>query len=547
MSRSLSDDSYRDDYASSSLYTSDFARDDSQIQVSVRSSTNLKQLRLIHKTLKSLLAHDSEFETLLMSRKKMQTDEKWFWIWNSRSADDVYYQWWLWNILINFSWRAQRERNLNIQLQQIFENDAAWAMLKQKLSFEYMTRLDEIISDSKYDSFEDKDSDDENRRRYAQHHDEASSLNESSLDIDQQFYLNLMQKAKLIHLLAQLSNTNARLRRDDVAWVTVFAIQHAGKDVNEIVQMIVANVHQSYAFISANSDRIFQDVSSVKYVIDDIVKVEEKTLTSEDDDTTLSKLISLYLISNILFTSSTSDVRHVWRYRALFETALKTHKTFEHLEHLDKILNWDRLKAEKWKRSVHTLLSLWKDWCVFSQTSQKFFTTVFTNSSLTSAEKTFKAKKQKEKREKEKNKSKWKSVEDRKTKIIEDTMIAAETELTFNVMNVNDFDEESMQDDEEDLDDKFMMNDENVDEESMKDQLNEHSSIESQVKVKSSVMTKLSRRETLAASIAAKLNKAFSVFTKLTKSDLMNADSDFARKRQRSKAENMFIDSNDDE
>jgi len=80
-----------------------------------------------------------------------------------------------------------------------------------------MTRLDEIISDSKYDSFEDKDSDDENRRRYAQHHDEASSLNESSLDIDQQFYLNLMQKAKLIHLLAQLSNTNARLRRDDVA------------------------------------------------------------------------------------------------------------------------------------------------------------------------------------------------------------------------------------------------------------------------------------------------------------------------------------------
>jgi len=78
MSRSLSDDSYRDDYASSSLYTSDFARDDSQIQVSVRSSTNLKQLRLIHKTLKSLLAHDSEFETLLMSRKKMQTDEKWF-------------------------------------------------------------------------------------------------------------------------------------------------------------------------------------------------------------------------------------------------------------------------------------------------------------------------------------------------------------------------------------------------------------------------------------------------------------------------------------
>lgn len=546
MSRSLPGGPHRGGYAPPSLYTPGFARGGPHVQVSVRPPTDLKQLRLIHKTLESLLAHGPEFEALLMSRKEVQTDEKWSWIWDSRSAGGVYYRWRLWDILTGFSRRARRGRNLGIQPQQVFENGAAWAMPEQKLSFEYMTRLDEIVSDSEYDSSEDEDSGDEGRRRYAQHHGGAPPPDGPSLDIDQQSYLNPMQKAKLTHLLARLPNTNARLRRGDVARVTAFAIQHAGEGADEVVQMIVAYVHQPYAFTSANPDRTFQDVPPAKYAADDTAEVEGKTLASEDDDTTPSKLISLYLISDILSTSSTSGVRHAWRYRALFETALKAHKTFEHLGRLDKVLNWGRLRAEKWKHSVHTLLSLWEGWCVFSQASQEFFATVFTNPPLTPAEEASKAKEQEEEREKEKNKSKWKSVEDRKTKAIGGTMIAAETELTSDAMDVDDFDGEPMQDDGEDLDGEPMMDDEDVDGEPMEDQLDEHPSTEPQVEAKSSAAAEPSRREALAASIAAKLNKAPSVPTKLTESDLMDAGPGFARKRQRPKAEDMFADSDGD-
>lgn len=125
-------------------------------------------------------------------------------------------------------------------------------------------------------------------------------------------------------------------------------------------------------------------------------------------------------------------------------------------------------------------------------------------------------------------------------------MIAAETELTSDAMDVDDFDGEPMQDDGEDLDGEPMMDDEDVDGEPMEYQLDEHPSTEPQVEVKSSAAAEASRREALAASIAAKLNKAPSVPTKLTESDLMDAGPGFARKRQRPKAEDMFADSDGD-
>lgn len=42
-------------------------------------------------------------------------------------------------------------------------------------------------------------------------------------------------------------------------------------------------------------------------------------------------------------------------------------------------LNWGRLRAEKWKRSVGLVLSLWDGWSVFPMDSQELFVTSFEN------------------------------------------------------------------------------------------------------------------------------------------------------------------------
>lgn len=579
MSRAAHGGPHRGGYAPPSAYTPGLGRGLPQVQVNVTPPSDLKQLKLIHKTLESLLTHGPEFEALLMSRKEVQTDEKWSWIWDSRSSGGVYYRWRLWDILTGFSRRARRGRNLGLQPQQIFENGAVWAMPDQKLPFEYTTRLDEFVSDSEYDSSEDEDSGDEGRRRYAQHHGGAPPPDGPSLDIDQQSYLNPMQKAKLTHLLARLPNSNAKLRRGDVARVTAFAIQHSGEGADEVVQMIVANVHQPFSFTSANPERPKTDVGLVptNTTDDAAATAEEKKTTSEDDDSTPSKLIGLYLISDILSTSSTSGVRHAWRYRSLFEAALKARKTFEHLGRLDKVLNWGRLRAEKWKRSVNAVLGLWEGWCVFPQGSQEHFANIFANPPLTAAEEAAKVREEKE-REREKSKSKWKTVEDRMAEptalptvttsaTITPQETATSTRMTSSIrdaMDIDDIDGAPMQDEDED-------EDSNLDGEPMQEDdddvegaaLNDAVLLEEESKpsLPSGQTPTASRREALAASIAAKLNKSRNPPTsppdgrkkedsegKMKETNernpTLNHNGDsFVRKRQRPKAEDMFADS----
>jgi U2-associated protein SR140 len=90
-------------------------------------------------------------------------------------------------------------------------------------------------------------------------------------------------------------------------------------------------------------------------------------------------LAGLYAVSDILSSSSTSGIRHAWRFRQSFESALKERKTFEALGLMATKLHWGRLKAEKWKRSVGMILNLWEGWCVFPVEAQELFASTFEN------------------------------------------------------------------------------------------------------------------------------------------------------------------------
>ena len=493
---------HRGGFAPPSSYNSaQYGRSAPQVQVNVNPPGDLKQLKLIHKTVEALLTHGPEFEALLMTRKEIQTDEKWAWLWDPRSTGGVYYRWRIWDILTGASRRKRRDFSSS---QHVFEGGATWAMPERGLPFEYVTRLEELVSDSDYDSSEDEDSGDEGRRRYAHHHGGAPPPDGPSLDADSEAYLNPLQKAKLTHLLARLPTTNAKLRRGDVARVTAFAIQHAGEGAEEVVQMIVSNVQKPFAFTSANPDRKLPSEEK-----DDDTPVETTPNPSipekEKEDLSPAKLIALYLISDILSSSSTSGVRHAWRYRQLFEAALKRHKTFEHLGRLDKRMNWGRLRAEKWKRSVQSVLALWEGWCVFPQASQEHFGSVFASPPLTREEEA--AKKASEEAEKaaEKAKSRWKTVDEKTAEREAEMAKRAEEEEEEDKMDV---DGEPMVDDDGDLDGVPMADDEedeDIDGEPMVDSDDERPGAPKTSGSDGRPKAEQSRREALAASIAARL------------------------------------------
>ncbi|KKZ62639.1 hypothetical protein EMCG_03049 [[Emmonsia] crescens] len=421
---------YRGGFAPPSSYGPGYGgRGGTTLQVEVKPPSDLKQLKLIHKTLENLLTYGPEFEALLMSRTEVQKDEKWAWIWDSRSPGGVWYRWKLWDILTGARRARERHSRMRPTPTSVFESGPVWIPPEKHLQFEYVTKMEEFISDEDYDSSEEDDSDREDERRLDPGAPESNN--------DGVGHLNPLQKAKLAHLLAKLPTTNSKLRRGDVARITSFAIRHAGRGADEVVDMIVSNVTSPLAFTNANPERQRRETELRGGKPDEgdetnsgehenqTAQSSTKQSSKESLDTSAAKLVGLYLISDILSSSSTSGVRHAWRYRQLFESSLKTHKIFEHLGRLEKELRWGRLKIEKWRRSVGSLLSLWEGWCVFPQSSQEHFVQVFEKPPLMEKEKIEEQRRAEAEKTASvfgnKGKSRWRTVEEDANDAVVDT------------------------------------------------------------------------------------------------------------------------------
>lgn len=428
-------------------------------QVVVTPPSDLGQLKLIHKTLEALLTHGPEFEALLMSRKDVQNEEKWAWLWDSRSRGGVYYRWRLWDILSGGQRKSSGRVGGGTISQNIFEGGPAFVTLEKGLPFEYVTQLEDIVSESDYDSSDEDDSGDEGRRRHLHFQGGAPLPEVTNLEGDDQAsYLNPLQKARLTHLLARLPTTNAKLRRGDVARVTAFAIEHADEGAEEVVEMITLNVQRPFTFSRANPEYRGPGNETAKRWDDEVLEEEKKSI--EQEDTSSSKLIGLFIISDILSSSSTSGIRHAWRYRQLFEAALRRSQVFEGLGRLEKVLHWGRMRAEKWKRSILSVLALWEGWCVFPQASQEHFTTVFTNPPLSAEEEAANAAAEKASVAALAAKSRWKTVDETAQAKNDEAAEAEEDDEGMDtdvdgepMVEDENLDGEPMDDDDEDEDD----------------------------------------------------------------------------------------------
>ncbi|KAI1759245.1 hypothetical protein GGR53DRAFT_471531 [Hypoxylon sp. FL1150] len=414
------------------------------LHVPVQAPRDIRQLQLIHKVIESVLAHGPEFEALLMSRSDVQKEEKWAWLWDARSEGGVWYRWRLWEVITG----AQAKASKQGKYVPLFEGSHAWRMPEKSLPYEYATAIDEFVSDPEYNSSDEEDYEDEGNRPA------DAGDNENT-------YLNPLDKAKLAHLLARLPTTLTKIRKGDIARVTTFAITHASRGADEIVDMIVANITKPFALTSANAEhnKANKDGEDNGEQNNSTPLPEDTNAKStETQDTSAASLIGLYIVSDLLSSSATSGVRHAWRYRQLFEVSLKDTKVFETLGLIAERLNWGRLRAEKWKRSVKLVLSLWEGWCAFPQESQQLFTETFDNPPS--------AKKEEQVDEVAKKGGKWKTVEagagTTQTERKGFMPVSAATESRFDDrgagvdMDIDDVDGEAMDDqmsiDEEDFD-----------------------------------------------------------------------------------------------
>ncbi|KAM0355939.1 hypothetical protein ACHAPU_000328 [Fusarium lateritium] len=383
------------------------------LHVPVKPPSDVKTIQLISKVIEGVLEHGPEFEALLMSRPEIQKEEKWAWIWDARSQGGIWYRWRLWEIITG---SQQRQKGKYVPL---FDGSHAWKAPEKNLNFEYTTRLEEFVSDSEYNSSDEEDFEDENKRETTDAESEKT-------------FLNPLDKAKLTHLLARLPTSMSRLRKGDVARVTSFAITHASRGVDEVVAMITFNVEKPLALTGANSEK----KSNVKELQ---TGAQEDAASNEGPDVSGASLVGLYVVNDILSSSSTSVVRHAWRFRQLFETALKDRKTFETLGLMAERLKWGRMRAEKWKRSIHLVLNLWEGWCVFPAETQELFVRSFENPpSLMAPEKENDVEK----------KGRWRTVEDTQAHVLPVSTMEEEDDVAGEAIDEDDIAGEPVEEDD---------------------------------------------------------------------------------------------------
>ncbi|KAK6543957.1 hypothetical protein TWF694_000676 [Orbilia ellipsospora] len=329
----------------------------SKYVVSVNAPKDLKTLRLIHKTVEAVITHGPEFEALLMAMPSIISDERYFWLWDTKSPEHVYYRWRLWDVFTASGSASDRKQRsyAGTTITHIFDNSISWELPpKKQQKFEFVTELKDFIEDEEYHSSSDED-------------DEAHQAQDSNPNAeDTKTYLGPLRRAKLYHLLSRVPTTTGTLRRGDVARVTGFAVEHAYA-AEEIVEIMCANVSRPVAFSSANPEH---EPSSTALTD----KSGNANLTKEDQ--TPAKLIALYLISDVL-SNSGLGVRNVWRYRQYFDQRLREGKIFEGLAEVGEKENWGKIRQEKWRRSIQIVLSLWENWNIFPQTSHEALRVAF--------------------------------------------------------------------------------------------------------------------------------------------------------------------------
>ncbi|KAL1896491.1 hypothetical protein Sste5346_004525 [Sporothrix stenoceras] len=329
------------------------------LHVPVRAPRDIKKLRMVHKVIEQVLDQGPEFEALLMSRPEVQFEEKWAWLWDARCEAGVWYRYRLWETVTGL--HAQRDKTQGQAKRgkyiPLFEGSHAWKTPDNPLPYEFDTSLVELVSDSDYNSSDDSDAEAEAN----------ANANTSAGDDDKESFLNPLEKARLTHLLARLPTTLSKLRKGDVARVTAFAITHASRGANEIVDLIVANVKRPLAYTKANPEYEEKQADEKIKGSDDVV------------DTSGAQLIAVYVVSDILSSSATSGIRHAWRFRQLFDAALRRCNVFASLGRLADKFQWGRMRAEKWKRSIGLVLGHWEGWSVFSAETQAFLVSSFEN------------------------------------------------------------------------------------------------------------------------------------------------------------------------
>ncbi|KAJ8106253.1 hypothetical protein OPT61_g9658 [Boeremia exigua] len=305
--------------------------DTERLVITANQPPDIATLRLVHMTIEGVINGGVEFEAALMNDPQVQEEERFAWLFDQKHPVNRYYRWRMHQIVCD------------TPNSEIFLRQGMWQGPTAPLADEFADQLGAFDADYQ-DSDEDEDEEKPQQRQlpvgdnYPGRVDNGHGI------------MSPRSRAMLLWLLTSLPPGS--ILADDIAAISVFAVEHATQGMDEVIHMLISNLIEPFQMTETNTRRRLGDVEGR----------EERRRT----DLRQATLNALRIISDVLLTTSRESGAS-YKYRLAIGTQLVDRQAFEHLQRLPAQLEMGRMTERSYRDEVNSILTVWKDEHLFDK------------------------------------------------------------------------------------------------------------------------------------------------------------------------------------
>jgi U2-associated protein SR140 len=315
--------------------------DREQLIVTANLPPDMAMLRLLHQTIEGVILGGVEFEAALMNDPQVQDEERFAWLYDQKHPLNRYYRWRLHQVVCDTS---------NAE---IFDHYGLWNGPTEPLADEFAGDL------GSFDPVDDDSDSDEEETK--QPHKPLPIGDNYPGRVDNGYgILDPRSRTMLLWMLTSLPPGSIVI--DDIAAISVFAVEHAAHGMDEVVDILLANVVEPFQLTDANARRRATDTEGK----DDVRRPDIRQVT----------LNALRIVHDVLFTTS-KESGVAYKYRLAIGTQLVSRKIFEYLEQLPAKLEMGRMTERSYRDEVNVILKVWEDEAFFEKATLEHLEEVF--------------------------------------------------------------------------------------------------------------------------------------------------------------------------
>ncbi|KAH6616605.1 hypothetical protein C7974DRAFT_465776 [Boeremia exigua] len=288
-------------------------------------------LRLVHMTIEGVINGGVEFEAALMNDPQVQEEERFAWLFDQKHPVNRYYRWRMHQIVCD------------TPNSEIFLRQGIWQGPTDPLADEFADHLGAFDAD--YEDSDEDEVEEKPQQRQLPVGDNYPGRVDNGHGI-----MSSRSRAMLLWLITSLPPGS--ILADDIAAISVFAVEHANQGMDEVVHILISNLIEPFQMTETNTRRRLGDIEG-----------REERRRTDLRQTTLN---ALRIISDILLTTSRESGAS-YKYRLAIGTQLVDRQAFEHLQRLPAQLEMGRMTERAYRDEVNSILTVWKDEHLFDK------------------------------------------------------------------------------------------------------------------------------------------------------------------------------------